>query len=75
MQRLERQPLLSPSKTHERPLTLGVCRKVEEEAELESDHKDSGRDERDEPQVSNEHMKVLRRRKERQKKEKAAAHG
>ena len=71
MKGTERQPLLSPSKTHECPPTFGAYREVEDEAELESDHKGRGRDERDKPQVFNEHMKGLRRRKERQMKEKA----
>ena len=71
----ERPPLLSPSRIHDCPLTLGVCRDVEEEKELESDHKGRRRDERDKPQVFNEHVKGLGRRKERQTKDKAAAHG
>ena len=65
----KRPPLLSPSRIHDCPLTLGVCRDVEEEKELESDHKGRRRDERDKPQVFNEHVKELRRRKERQTKD------
>lgn len=52
-----------------------MCREVEEEAELESDHNGGGRADREEPQVFNGHVKGLRRRKEREKKKRAEAHG